>query len=47
MMVIFKRPTLMLLAESVIPKAPAFWGVPKVVAKTPAAGSAKGGVAGA
>lgn len=28
-MLLFKRPSLMLLAESIIPKAPAFWGVPK------------------
>jgi len=44
MMVLFKRPTLMLLAESVIPKAPAFWGVPKETSALPAK-PVKGGVA--
>ncbi len=34
MMLLFKRPVLMLLAETVIAKAPRFWGVPKEVAKT-------------
>jgi len=29
MMLLFKRPAIILLAESVIPKSPAFWGVPK------------------
>lgn len=45
MMFLFKRPALMLLAESVVPKAPGFWGVPKT--QTPSAASRKGGVAGA
>ncbi len=44
MMLIFKRPSLMLLAESAIPKAPAFWGVPKERANVPGK-PAKGGVA--
>jgi preprotein translocase subunit SecD len=44
MMLIFKRPLLMVLAESIIPKAPWFWGVPKEHAATPE-GSLKGGVA--
>lgn len=47
MMLIYKRPTVMLLAESVIPKAPAFWGVPKERAGVPGASGKKGGVAGA
>jgi len=47
MMMLFKRPSLMLLAESVIPKAPALWGVPKPVEKAPSAKGSKGGVAGA
>jgi len=46
MMVLFKRPALVLLGESVIGKAPVFWGVPKE--RTAATGSKpqKGGVAG-
>jgi preprotein translocase subunit SecD len=44
MMVLFKRPSLMLLAESVIPKAPAFWGVPKEFSALPTK-PVKGGVA--
>lgn len=42
MMVIYKRPALMLLAESAIVKAPALWGTPKEHAATPAS-SKKGG----
>jgi preprotein translocase subunit SecD/SecD/SecF fusion protein len=42
-MFIFNRPLLMLLAENVIPKAPAFWGVPKVAVPQRAAASKKGG----
>lgn len=45
MMVLFKRPVLVLLAESVIGKAPAFWGLPKVQVQIPPAKSKKGGVA--
>ncbi|PKQ16158.1 MAG: protein translocase subunit SecD [Actinobacteria bacterium HGW-Actinobacteria-7] len=44
MMLLFKRPALMMLAESVIPKAPGFWGVPKERVMTPG-GAGKGGVA--
>ncbi len=47
MMLLFKRPSLMLLGESVIPKAPALWGVPKPAEKTPGLKGQKGGVAGA
>jgi preprotein translocase subunit SecD/SecD/SecF fusion protein len=47
MMLIFKRPSLMVLAESIIPKAPAFWGVPRERTAAPPAKNAKGGVAGA
>lgn len=43
MMLLYKRPTVMLLAENVIPKAPALWGV----APERASASRKGGVAGA
>jgi len=43
MMVLFKRPILIMLAESVIPKAPALWGVPKEVAKAIPATAKKGG----
>jgi protein-export membrane protein SecD len=31
MMLIFSRPLIMILGETVIPKAPAFWGVPKEI----------------
>lgn len=45
MMIIFKRPSLIVLAESVIPKAPALWGVDKErLAATPAK-DLKGGAA--
>lgn len=47
MMLLFKRPSLMLLAESVISKAPSLWGVPRPVEKTPSVKGTKGGVAGA
>jgi len=44
MMLLFKRPVIILLAESVIPKAPAFWGVPKEsVAALGATAKKKGG----
>lgn len=46
MMLIFKRPALVLLGESVIGKAPRFWGVPKERPSAASAKSAKGGVAG-
>lgn len=46
MMLIYKRPTVMLLAENVIMKAPAFWGVSKERAAEPPANAKKGGVAG-
>jgi len=46
MMVLFKRPILILLAEPLITKAPAFWGVPKEQERVPAAKAKKGGVAG-
>ncbi|MBU4557216.1 MAG: protein translocase subunit SecD [Actinobacteria bacterium] len=31
MMILYKRPALMFLAENVLAKAPGFWGIPKVV----------------
>jgi len=43
MMLLYKRPIMILLAESIIPKAPAFWGVPKEVAATGSAAAKKGG----
>lgn len=46
MMILFKRPTLMMLAENMVTKAPAFWGVPKVEAPIERAAGVKGGVAG-
>jgi preprotein translocase subunit SecD/SecD/SecF fusion protein len=45
MMVLFKRPILILLGQSVIPKAPRFWGVPKEHAAIPNGSARKGGVA--
>ncbi len=45
MMVLFKRPLLILLAENIMPKAPAFWGIPKEVAATGSAAAKKGGAA--
>jgi preprotein translocase subunit SecD len=45
MMVLFKRPLLILLAESVIPKSTAFWGIPKEVAATGSSARKKGGAA--
>lgn len=46
-MFIYKRPALVLLGESVIPKMPAFWGVPKERVAAPQGSDSKGGVAGA
>ena len=43
MMLLFKRPVIMLLADNIIPKSPALWGVPKEVAKTGSAAAKKGG----
>lgn len=43
MMVIFKRPSVILLGESVIGKAPAFWGMPKEASAVPGAAAVKGG----
>jgi len=45
MMVLFKRPLLILLAENTISKAPAFWGVPKEAPATGSAAAKKGGAA--
>lgn len=45
MMVLYKRPVLILLGENTLQKAPRFWGVPEVVAPEQAS-SKKGGVAG-
>lgn len=47
MMLVFSRPLIMLLAESVIPKMPAFWGVPKEAVQQRAAASKKGRAANA
>lgn len=47
MMLVFKRPSLMVLAESAMQKAPAFWGIPRERAASPSARDSKGGVAGA
>ena len=45
MMLLFCRPLIMMLGESVIPKAPAFWGIPKEAVSTRAAAAKKGGAA--
>jgi preprotein translocase subunit SecD/SecD/SecF fusion protein len=45
MMLLFKRPMIMLLAENVFHKMPALWGVPKELAKTGSATGKKGGAA--
>jgi len=46
MMIMFKRPMLMLLAENVLGKAPGFWGIPKAVdAPANSKASKKGGAA--
>jgi preprotein translocase subunit SecD/SecD/SecF fusion protein len=45
MMLIFKRPLLMIMGESVFTKAPALWGVPKEQVVAPSAKGRKGGVA--
>ena len=44
MMVLFKRPVIMLLADNMIPKSPALWGVPKEVTKI-GSSAKKGGAA--
>jgi protein-export membrane protein SecD len=45
MMVLYKRPMIMILADGAIPKSPAFWGVPKEAVATGTAASKKGGAA--
>jgi len=47
MMLLFKQPAIILLAESAIPKAPAFWGMPKGLIAAEGTARGKGGVAGA
>ena len=44
MMLVYSRPLIMLLGESVMPKAPAFWGIPKETTARSVAGK-KGGAA--
>jgi len=43
MMIMYKRPIIMLLSEGVIPKSPALWGLPREAVATGAAASKKGG----
>jgi preprotein translocase subunit SecD len=43
MMLLFSRPLIMLLGESVIGKAPAFWGIPKEAVGPRGAAAKKGG----
>jgi len=45
MMLLYKRPLIMLLAEKAMPAAPAFWGVPKEMDVRGASASKKGGAA--
>ncbi len=45
MMLLYKRPVIILLGESVIPKAPVLWGVPKELAATGKSAGKKGGAA--
>lgn len=45
MMIMFKRPAVILLVESVIAKSPALWGLPKPVAVVRPAAGKKGGAA--
>lgn len=45
MMLMFKRPAVMLLAEKVMAKSPAFWGIPKATAAVHTPSSKKGGAA--
>jgi protein-export membrane protein SecD len=47
MMLIFSRPLIMLLAESVFVKAPAVWGIPKEISGLPGSAGKKGGAANA
>lgn len=47
MMLTYKRPAVMLLAENVMGKAPAFWGIPREREAVPGESARKGGVAGA
>jgi len=45
MMILYKRPIIMILAESAIPKSPALWGVPKEAVAVGVSASKKGGAA--
>jgi len=45
MMLLFSRPLIMMLGETLIPKAPAFWGIPKEAVSSRAAAGKKGGAA--
>lgn len=47
MMLVFKRPSIMLLAENLMPKAPRFWGIPRERDAAGTGANGKGGVAGA
>jgi protein-export membrane protein SecD len=47
MMLVFSRPLIMLLGETIIPKMPAFWGIPEEAAQTRGAAVKKGGAANA
>ncbi|HEY5539844.1 MAG TPA: protein translocase subunit SecD [Coriobacteriia bacterium] len=47
MMLLFSRPLIMLLGETVVAKAPAFWGIPKQVTAARPAAAKKGGAANA
>jgi len=43
MMILYKRPMIMLLADSIIPRSPALWGVSREAAATGTAAAKKGG----
>ena len=47
MMLVFSRPLIILLAESVFPKMPALWGVPRELIQPNASAGKKGGAANA
>jgi hypothetical protein len=47
MMLLFSRPLIMVLGETVIVKAPAFWGIPKEIVNPRVAAAKKGGAANA
>ena len=47
MMLLFSRPLIMVLGETIIPKAPTFWGIPKETTTVRRAAGQKGGASNA